>query len=570
MSLRDIAFAKAQRWTQEPFDPKTRAEVTALLGASDETPVIDRFAEELEFGTAGLRGVLGVGSAMMNVYTVAQAARGIADAIVQDHPELAGKPVVIGYDCRLHSDTFAWVCAEVICAAGLQVLLYDRLGPTPLVPFSIRRHGAAAGIVITSSHNPKQYNGLKVFAGNGAQIVSPFDKQVSARIAPWRETPPPRMAVADAVKGGQLSYLGEEEVSAYLRWVVETATPRKLNRARIVYTPLRGTGYDYVARAFAAAGFDDFHVVPEERDPDPDFGGLSAPNPERPDVWERSFALAKSLDADIILATDGDADRVGVAVPDGAGGFVRLSGNQIGTGMLDYLLAHRQEQGGLDQSSFAVCSVVSSPLTRAICEGYGIRFHETLTGFKWMGNLVETEVARGQRFVLAYEEAFGVTFGDSRDKDGLTAILLFAEMAALAKLQGRSMLQGIDALHLRFGIHLEAGAERFYEGVAGKQVMRELLARLREQPPAQLAGVELSSVRDLLSGQASLPPQDMLTFYLRDGAWVSIRPSGTEPKIKAYLGVIRSSTAERFEVDKRAAQTRLDELHSAVEKMLIA
>ena len=569
---------KAKTWaTAKHFDEATRDQIGALLAADNQQELAERFEGELEFGTAGLRGVLGLGSLRMNEYTVARAAGGLAKCLLELYPEARKGGVVVGYDCRQGSEEFAGVCAQVLCAAGIPVKLFTRLTPTPLVPFAARRLGAFAGVMVTSSHNPPKYNGVKVYWTNGAQIISPVDQQIAQRMGDdWGQTPA-RMELAAARKAGLLVDLGEDVMEAYVDWAVKTATPRGVTGLKVLYTPLGGTGYAFVRDIFQKAGFVDFKVVPEERDPDPAFAGLSAPNPELPAAWKRSLELAKKEGSDLLLATDGDGDRIGVAVRDRQGGYTLLTGNQIGCIMLHYLLEQRRENGWTGRE-FAVSSVVSTPLTARICEHFGARFRETLTGFKWMGNVTEELVAAGGDFVLAFEEAFGVTFGDSRDKDGMTSILLLSEAAARSALRGKSLLDYLDEIYVECGLHLEDAAEKFYEGVEGPARMASVLGGLRKHCPARLAGVPVVAVRDVLEGVIrrdgrtepfnELPRQDLLSFYLEDGSWVSVRPSGTEPKVKAYVGVVLQTSAKTLEADRALALGRLEGLKAAAAALL--
>jgi phosphomannomutase len=569
---------KARTWAEaKHFDQATRAQVGQWLEAGAEGELAERFEGELEFGTAGLRGVLGLGSLRMNEYTVARAAGGLARCLLELYPEARTGGVVVGYDCRQGSEEFAAVCAEVLCAAGLPVKLFSALTPTPLVPFAATRLGAFAGVMVTSSHNPPKYNGVKVYWTNGAQIVSPVDQQIAQRMGDDWGQAPARMELAEARRRGLLVDLGEELVDAYVDWAVKTATPRGVTGLKVLYTPLGGTGYRFVRDIFQRAGFADFQVVPEERDPDPAFAGLPAPNPELPVAWKRALEQARKGGVDLVLATDGDGDRIGVAVRARDGEYKLLSGNQIGCIMLHYLLEYRRETGWTGRE-FAVSSVVSTPLARRICEHFGARFTETLTGFKWMGNVTEELVAAGGDFVLAFEEAFGVTFGDSRDKDGMTSILLLSEAAARSALRGKTLLEYLDDIFTECGLCLEDAAERFYEGVEGPAKMASVLGGLREHSPETIAGVPVVAVRDVLTGElrrdgrvepfTALPKQDLLSFYLEDGSWVSVRPSGTEPKVKAYVGVVLETQPKALEEDRARAKARLENLKQAAAKLL--
>lgn len=573
------AMEIAKQWAAEPFDAATRAEIQALIDANDTETITNRFGDCLHFGTAGLRGVMGAGRTMMNGYMIAKASKALAQCLIEEYGDEAVKRgVVVGYDCRHHSEEFAQITAGVLAANGIKVYLYDRLTPTNLVPFAVRRKNAYAGVMVTSSHNPKKYNGYKVFWSNGAQIISPVDAQVASRMDKLGDTGNDGISIEDGVKKGLIEMLGDDAINEYVDWVVKSAVHTGANDVDIVYTPLGGTGWDCASKSFAKAGFKKVRVVEEEKTPDPEFAGLDAPNPERLDTWPRALKMAKEVNAEIVLANDGDADRLGVAIPFN-GEYKLLGGNQIGALMLYYIINNLPEDKR-NTDSFAICSVVSSPLTRAICEGMGVDFQETLTGFKWMGNVADERVKRGQNFLFAYEEAFGFTYSDARDKDGIISVLLLAELAADCKAKGKKVSDILDEIYVKFGIHVEDAAEKFYEGLSGKDTMTNVLANLRNNPPHAIAGIDVASVRDLLNSKISdlktgevapvihLPKQDMLTFYLADNSWISLRPSGTEPKLKAYLGVINPTSEAEYPVLKAACEVKIARIKDAVKNML--
>ena len=577
--LQTQALETAKSWTKEPFDANTRAEVQALIDNNDIETITNRFGDTLHFGTAGLRGVMGAGRTMMNVYMIAKASKALAQCLIEEYGDEAVKRgVVVGYDCRHHSEEFARMTAGVLAANHIKVYLFDRLTPTNLVPFAIRTKNACAGVMVTSSHNPKIYNGYKVFWSNGAQIISPVDAQVASRMDKLADTGHDFVSIEDGVRDGYIEMMSDETIDAYCDWVVKSAVHTGANDVDIIYTPLGGTGWECASKSFDRAGFKKVRVVEEEKTPSGDFAGLDAPNPERLDTWPRALKMAKEVGAEIVLANDGDADRLGCAIPVN-GEYKILGGNQIGALMLYYLIQHLPENLR-NHDSFAICSVVSSPLTRAICEGMGVDFQETLTGFKWMGNVADERVKRGQHFIFAYEEAFGFTYSDARDKDGILSVLLLAELAADCKANGKKVSDVLDEIYLKFGIHVEDAAERFYEGLSGKETMANVLAQLRNNPPHAIAGIEVDSVRDLLNLKTTkladstvtpvihLPKQDMLTFYLADGSWISLRPSGTEPKLKAYLGVRCVATKDDYAVMMSAEKVKIERIKEAVKQML--
>ena len=567
----------ATRWTQEPFDAATRQEVQQLIDADDTKALNDRFGMTLAFGTAGLRGIMGAGNAMMNEYTLTQAARGLGEYLAE-HPQEGLEGVVVGFDGRYNSRRFGQLTAQVLCECGIKVYLFKDVAPTPLIPFTLRRLKASAGVVVTSSHNSKEYNGFKVYAANGAQIISPVDEEIAARMAQWQDRVPPRMAIDAAKEQGLWVELGDADEEAYLDWVVQTATPRKLTKITGLFTPLAGAGGRFVRRAFEKAGFSKLHCYEPHMQPDPEFAGLPAPNPEHPENWLDALNYAEELGVDVAIANDGDADRIGIAVRNSKGELELLSGNQIGVLILYYLLMTKLEHGERIDNQAAMCSVVSSPLTRRTAEGLGARFYETLTGFKWMGNLAEELSDEGISTFFAFEEAFGVTFGDSRDKDGITSAVLLAEIAAWAKSRQLDLFELIHEIYLRFGIHLEGAAAAKYPGVSGKQKIADLIAKLRQNPPSEIAEDAVVLIKDYAQGLIiedgksskleGFPPQNLLRFELASGAWVAIRPSGTEPKVKAYVGVVKQSSAESFTADMQMAQLSLKKLEAAAAELL--
>lgn len=574
-----LSLEIAKKWASEPFDADTRREVQALIDANDMETIKNRFGASMQFGTAGLRGVMGAGRTMMNVYMIAKATRALAQCLIEEYgDEAVRRGVVVGYDCRHNSEKFARMTAGVLAANGVKVYLYDRLTPTNLVPFAIRTKKAFAGVMVTSSHNPKVYNGYKVFWSNGAQIISPVDAQVASRMDKLDDIGNDSISIEEGVSKGLIEMMGDETIDAYTDWVVKSAVHTGANDVDIIYTPLGGTGWACAKASFDKAGFKKVRVVEEEKTPSGDFAGLDAPNPERADTWPRALKMAKEVNAEIVLANDGDADRLGVAIPVG-NEYKVLGGNMIGALMLNYIIENLADDKR-NSDSFAICSVVSSPLTRAICENAGVDFQETLTGFKWMGNVADERVKRGQNFLFAYEEAFGFTYSDARDKDGIISVLLLAELAADCKAKGKRVIDVLDEIYLKNGIHCEDAAERFYEGLSGKETMANVLASLRCNPPAAIAGIDVARVRDLLGSKTTdlktgdvtpvihLPKQDMLTFYLADNSWISLRPSGTEPKLKAYLGVIGGASKEEYPVIKAALETKLARIKAAVKEML--
>ncbi|TIC84279.1 phospho-sugar mutase [Nocardioides sp. GY 10127] len=539
---------QARAWAAGDPDPETRAELEALVatveGRQDEAAVADladRFDGTLEFGTAGLRGALGAGPNRMNRVVVGRAAAGLAAYLLA---EGAGprSSVVVGYDARRNSDVFARDTCEIVEAAGLRALLLPRPLPTPLVPFAIRDLGCVAGVMVTASHNPPQDNGYKVYLGDGSQIVPPADAGIAARIAEVGD-------LAGVPRSDGWRTLDEAVVDRYLDRVAELVGdgPRDLS---VVYTPLHGVGAAPVAQVLEQAGFAAAQVVPEQEEPDPAFPTVAFPNPEEPGAMDLALALAARTDADLVVANDPDADRCAAAVPTDAG-WRMLRGDEVGA-----LLAHHLLSRGA--SGTLATSIVSSQLLGRMAAAAGMPFADTLTGFKWIG--------RVEGLAFGYEEALGYCCDPEsvKDKDGVSALLLLCELAAALKAEGRTLLDVLDDLARTHGLH---ATDQLSVRVADLSLISDAMARLRATPPTDLGGLAVERADDLAEGSADLPPTEGLRYWLADGARVVVRPSGTEPKLKAYLEVVVPVTdlgdvggddEDAVEAARVAAATRLD------------
>ncbi|MFH8471478.1 phospho-sugar mutase [Streptomyces sp. NPDC018000] len=508
-------IAQARTWLAEDPDPETRDELAKLIAAEDLDELAARFAGTLQFGTAGLRGELGAGPMRMNRTVVIRAAAGLAAYLTAQGQ--AGKLVVIGYDARYKSADFARDTAAVMTGAGLRAAVLPRPLPTPVLAYAIRHLGAVAGVEVTASHNPPRDNGYKVYLGDGSQIVPPADDGIAAAIAAVG----PLDGVARPDDGWEI--LGEEVLDAYLARtdaVLATGSPRT---ARTVYTAMHGVGTSVLTAAFARAGFPEPVLVAEQAEPDPAFPTVAFPNPEEPGAMDLAFATARRTEPDLVIANDPDADRCAVAVPDPAadGGWRMLSGDEVGA----LLAAHLVARG---VSGVFAESIVSSSLLGRIAGQAGLGHEETLTGFKW--------IARVDGLRYGYEEALGYCVDPDgvRDKDGITAALLVAELASVLKEQGRTLLDLLDDIAVEHGLHATG---QLSVRVDDLSVIADAMRRLREQPPTALAGLAVISAEDLSEGTEQLPPTDGLRYRLR-GARVIVRPSGTEPKLKCYLEVV--------------------------------
>jgi phosphomannomutase len=537
----DVLLERARAWAAEDPDDRTRAELEQIVadvaGGSDAADLADRFAGSLEFGTAGLRGAVGAGPNRMNRVVVIRAAAGLAAYL---HEQGETGPIVVGFDARHRSDDFARDTAEVMSGAGFKVWVMPRPLPTPVVAFAIRELGCAAGVMVTASHNPPQDNGYKVYLGDGSQIVPPADAGIAARIDAVG-------ALRDVPRGPGGTVLGEHIVDRYLDTIAELAQdgPRDLD---LVYTPLHGVGGASVLQVLETAGFSPPRVVEQQEQPDPDFPTVSFPNPEEPGAMDLALALAAEHDADLVVANDPDADRCAAAVPTGStkgGGWRMLRGDEVGA-----LLAHHLMARG--RSGTWATSIVSSSLLGRMAAAAGQPYVETLTGFKWIG--------RVPGLAFGYEEALGYCCDPDhvKDKDGVSALLLLCELAAETKAAGRTLVDVLDDLAMKHGLH---ATDQVSVRVADLSLIAAAMERLRAAPPAELGGLAVERVDDLALGSAELPPTDGLRFHLADGARVVIRPSGTEPKLKCYLEVVIPVDPEAgVDAARISAAARLDAL----------
>lgn len=538
LSHRDLAEA----WLAEDPDPITADELRALLAtcatqdAAALQDLAERFTGSLEFGTAGLRGILGAGPQRMNRVLVRKVSAGLAAYLIANVPDARRRGVVIGHDARHNSRVFAEDTARVLGGAGLRVHLAHRPWPTPTTSWAVTAQGACAGVMVTASHNPPAYNGYKVYWGNGAQIIPPHDTGIAAAIATIGRSDQLAMPALDELRrAGALVDLTEALHDAYLERVVGLrASPAVDGRDLVIaYTPLHGVGALSVEPALSRAGFPRVHTEPSQREPDPDFPTVAFPNPEEKGAMDRVLALAASVLADLVLANDPDADRLCIALPD-AGRYRLLTGDQVGALLADYLL----EVGPHDRRMVAT-TIVSSQLLGFLATQAGADYRETLTGFKWIGNAaMDYERVHGGRFVMGYEEALGYSIGPLvRDKDGVSAAVLFAELTAWNRARGRSVLEHLDDIYRRVGLFITEQVSLTRPGATGLAEIRDAMARFRAAPPHDLAGHTVEHVVDLARGEDGLPPSDVLVFKLAGGRRVIMRPSGTEPKLKSYYEV---------------------------------
>jgi phosphomannomutase len=515
----DDLIARAEAWLAADPDPETRGELRGLIDGGDRDTLAARFSGRLEFGTAGLRGELGAGPMRMNRVVVRRAAGGLARWLLDTDAAAVERGVVIGFDGRHNSDVFAADSAAVLAGAGIRALLMPHFVPTPVLAFSVPHLGAAAGVMVTASHNPRRDNGYKVYLAEGRQIVAPIDAEISARIDTIDEA---AVGVALAPDDDpRIVRVDESPVEAYLDHVPSVRLVPDVSDVRIAYTALHGVGADVALKAFARAGLPGPAVVTEQARPDPEFPGLPFPNPEEPGTLDLLLDEAERTDADIALANDPDADRLGVAIPTTDGGWRRLGGDEIGWLFADHVLGHTD---GADR--LVITTLVSSTLLGQMAAGLGVRYAETFTGFKWIAQTVLDHP--GDRFVFGYEQALGyLVTNQPLDKDGITAAVLMAEIAAVAKRDGLTLQDRLDDLARRYGRHVTGERSVRVEPAA----MPTVMAKLRANPPMTLAGAPVTNVEEF-------PAAGLIRFDCGTGARVQIRPSGTEPKVKVYVEVI--------------------------------
>lgn len=552
-----------EHWLKKlPADSDLHRELESIRG--DEAAIADRFYQEIVFGTAGLRGICGAGTNRMNEYTVGRATQGIADYI-NEVPGRAEKGVVIAYDCRYHSKEFSELAAEILAGNGIRAYLFPELRPTPELSFAIRKLGAVSGINMTASHNPKEYNGYKVYWEDGAQISGEISDGILAKIQKLDLFDTfKRMPLADAVKAGRIAMLGEDMDRRYLEYVLSMAQHEGDELALdvpVVYTPLNGAGSIPLATIMRERGFSNFTIVPEQKDPDPEFTTVGYPNPEDPRAFKLAEALGTEKNAAVLIATDPDSDRMAVEIPDGRGGWTPLNGNQTGGLLIAYLAESKKKKGTLAPKSVMIKSIVTGDFGRAICDDYGIRVVEALTGFKNICGRIPEMEREGYTYFFGYEESIGCAPGaEVRDKDGICAGMLVAEMAAYYGKQGRTLAQVLDDLYRKYGYFAEKQISVVRTGQAGAKEIAEMMNRFRSERPAQFGAFHVAEIADYLHGWQDIPASNVLIYHMTDGSWFAVRPSGTEPKIKFYFYVKTG--------DRESAQERLEKLCESVSSSL--
>ena len=553
-------------------DPDLKAELESIKGNDDE--ILDRFYRSLEFGTAGLRGVIGAGTNRMNIYTVGRATQGLADYLNAnyDNPSVA-----IGYDSRIKSDLFSKEAASVLAANGVKVYIYDELEPTPCLSYAIRYYHTQSGIIITASHNPAKYNGYKCYNPNGYQMTDEEAAETYEYIQKVDYfTGIKKVDFDDAVNAGKIEFIGEKVINSFLDEVQKQCiNPEIVKNAdlKVIYTPLNGTGNKPVRAILDRIGVKSVYVVPEQEYPDGNFPTCPFPNPEIKQVFEIGLEMNRKIGADILLATDPDCDRVGIAVPDRTGELVLMSGNEVGAMLLNYILSQRLEKGTLPKSAIAVKSFVSTDLAEVIAKKYNCAFKNLLTGFKYIGELITNleKEGRASDFVMGFEESYGYLAGThARDKDAVVASMLICEMAAYYKTKNMNLVDVMNSLYDKFGYYCNEVKSYTFEGAQGMEKMAQIMDTLRQNPPKTIGDFIVTAVSDYKTSKITftdgkeekieLPKSNVLAFALENGNKVIVRPSGTEPKIKAYLTAIGN--------DKESASKIAKTLESAADEFM--
>lgn len=566
-------------WLESPVvDSETKEELLSIK--NDDREIKERFYKDLEFGTAGLRGIIAAGSNRMNIYTVRKATQGLCEDIINCGKDAVKAGVVIAYDCRHKSALFAMESAKVIAANGIKAYVFDELRPTPELSFAVRHLKAARGIVITASHNPKQYNGYKAYGEDGGQLPPKSSDYVISVIEKTDIFNDVKvMDEQEARDKGLIVTIGEEVDKAYLEKVHEQSINEESIKNlgedfSIIYSPFHGTGNKLVRRILSMIGVKDVRVVKEQELPDPDFSTMKSPNPEEKEGFKYAIEMAKENPADLIFATDPDSDRIGAIVKDASGEYITLNGNQMGVLLCEFILRNKQKKGTLSNKGAVIKTIVTTSMIYPIAKAYGVNVIDVLTGFKFIGEKIKDfeEHDYYNEFIFGFEESYGYLAGTyARDKDAVVAAMLIAEMAADYKEQGLTLYEGLLSLYKKYGCYLEGTKSIVLEGIDGADKINAIMEKFRTEPMTEYAGskvlrawdVSAGTIKDIDSGKVTeldLPKSNVLRFDLENNGWFAIRPSGTEPKIKFYFGVCEDG------VD--AANAKLEKYKAEIEKML--
>ena len=531
-----------KKWLEDDrFDEETKKDLLSIK--DDEEEIKDRFHQSLKFGTAGLRGKLGAGTNRMNIYNVAQATQGFADTIAEGGEEAKNKGVAIAYDVRHMSEEFAKIAAEVFAANGIKVYIHKEIQPTPVCSYTIRKLGNVAGVMVTASHNPREYNGYKAYNHEGSQILDETADKILGHIA---EHPDffeiPRIDFEEGLKDGIIEYVDDQLIEDYIKEILDcTINDEGIDKdINVVYTPLNGAGNKLVRRILDERGFKNINVVKEQENPDPDFTTVGYPNPEDPKAFKYSENLGKEVGADLLLATDPDSDRCAVEVRDKDGNYKFLTGNLIGSLLTNYILGALKDNGELPENAAVVKSLVSTDLVKPIANKYGVKVYDVLTGFKNIYAVAnELDENKSGKFVFGFEESIGYNYKDFvRDKDAVNSAMMITEMAAYYKSQGKSLLDVIDELFNEYGYYSNEVVSIVLEGLDGQERISRIMTQVRNNPIKEVCDYKVKNIIDYQNEDTGLPKSNVLKYYLEDDSWFAIRPSGTEPKIKIYINAI--------------------------------
>ncbi len=570
-----------EQWVNDDyFDEKTRAELKSI--ADDDKEIQERFYKSLEFGTGGLRGIIGAGTNRMNIYTVSKATQGFANYIKKQGDEAVKMGVAIAYDSRRMSPEFAETAALVLNGNGIKAYLFESLRPTPVLSFAVRHLGATGGIVVTASHNPPEYNGYKVYWADGGQVPFPRDMEIIKEVEAVSDFKEIKKADKEtAKKEGLFNIVGKEVDDAYVENVkAQLINPdiiKKYSDLKIVYTPLHGTGNIPVRRVLKEVGFENVNVVPEQELPDSEFSTVGYPNPEDPKAFTLAMKLADKIDADIVVGTDPDADRVGAVVKNSSGEYVILTGNMTGVLLTEYILSSKKESGALPENGAVVSTIVSTDLTKAIAKNYGVTYFEVLTGFKYIGEKIkEFEKDNSHTYLFGFEESYGCLAGTyARDKDAVVATMLICELAAYYKSKGMTLYDGLQEVYKKYGFYKESIKSITLKGIEGIENMKKIMDTFRADTPSEIGDSKVVEARDYNagtfknlatgeSGNVNLPKSNVLYYVLENGTWFCVRPSGTEPKIKIYFG----SKGDSMESAEKNIENALDGVMKIVNGVL--
>ncbi len=569
--LLNLVQAKAKAWLNSNIDSESKKDIENLI-QNNESELIESFYKDLEFGTGGLRGIMGVGTNRMNIYTVGIATQGLSNYLKQQFANKKSIKVAIAYDSRNNSRLFAEKTASVFSANGIKVFLFEDLRPTPELSFAIRHFNCQSGIVVTASHNPKEYNGYKVYWEDGGQIISPHDKNIITEVQ--KITDISDIQFDDSLKNVEI--IGEKIDKKYINELSKLSlNPQVIKNQKdlkIVYTPIHGTGVELVPRALQVYGFENITIVEEQKIPDGNFPTVKSPNPEEPAALELALKKAKEIDADIVMATDPDGDRVGIAVKNNNNEFILLNGNQAAALLINYLISQWKDKGKLKGKEYIVKTIVTSELLKDIADKYNVECYDVLTGFKYIADIIKQKEGK-KKFIGGGEESYGYLAGEFvRDKDAVMSCALLAETAAWAKNNGKTLYQELIDIYVEFGFYKEKLISIVKKGKSGAEEIQKMMDNFRNKPPQTINNSNVMLIHDFekqktfdqishLRYEINLPKSNVLQFILKDGSKISIRPSGTEPKIKFYFGVYdKLEKREDFEKVNKLLDNKIDNI----------